>query len=535
MVAIAPPEMEPRLAGWTGSLPLRCPPFETALGRLVAHDLPWPTSGPQAVLNVHGKQNHEACHIRMAGFLAKPSRYQYLSGRDCEESKPEHRLYDFLDNLVRNAQELRWEAEQPAGKGKNPSSTTALLPLSWDILPGVLTSRDDQPRMGLIVRLVQQIGDRLVRLCERPRRVLRRTRKKAPIGRVQQVDGACLQWLVRQPGRTATEKAGARQQILAVEREEDHDTLENRVLKDMVRRCNRLADRWLRDNRRHHANDLYREIDRFRRRCTRILREPVMTEIMTVRTVTRPNYVLQHDSAYHEMWQWYLRVVQQENDIDAVWPWQGRLWAETMRLYAAAALMTFRETVTLHSHSLWLRQRPEGGRWIAEVDWPGPVVFQGEQGHRIVAECIEPSCISEDGNHPATWELGKGLCMLGADFAMHFSALSSVPSRQVCLAIWALHTCVDAGDGDQELIETCRDIADALRGITFSDPSCRIYGLVLMSGFLSGYQRVEDFVIQDTGESRVYGCRVPGNPDEWSGNLNDLLHMILDDVAGSIA
>ena len=97
----------------------------------------------------------------------------------------------------------------------------------------------------LVVRLAEALEDTLRDLARRPRRVLRRRREMQPVATVQQVDAACLRWISRRPGRTVAEKAGSRQEVLAVVRREEHDTLENRVARDVMLRCRLLSRAYL--------------------------------------------------------------------------------------------------------------------------------------------------------------------------------------------------------------------------------------------------------------------------------------------------
>jgi len=53
---------------------------------------------------------------------------------------------------------------------------------------------------------------------------LARTHRMIPLARVQEIDRRAMTWLVRQPGETTAERAGNRQRISAIAREENFDT-----------------------------------------------------------------------------------------------------------------------------------------------------------------------------------------------------------------------------------------------------------------------------------------------------------------------
>jgi hypothetical protein len=57
-----------------------------------------------------------------------------------------------------------------------------------------------------------------------------------PVGRVQEIDRRAMLWFARQPGETLADRAGDDQRVLAVAREENFDTLENRVLSECLDR-----------------------------------------------------------------------------------------------------------------------------------------------------------------------------------------------------------------------------------------------------------------------------------------------------------
>ncbi|MFM8326932.1 MAG: DUF2357 domain-containing protein, partial [Pirellulaceae bacterium] len=91
--------------------------------------------------------------------------------------------------------------------------------------------------MALIVKLAREIARLLGQVCENPRVVLRRSREFQNLSSIQEIDAACLRWIARQPGRDIYERAGSRQQLLGVVRKEDTDTLENRVVRDLLHRA----------------------------------------------------------------------------------------------------------------------------------------------------------------------------------------------------------------------------------------------------------------------------------------------------------
>jgi hypothetical protein len=54
--------------------------------------------------------------------------------------------------------------------------------------------------------------------------------------------------------------------------------------------------------------------------------------------IALPNYVLQFDARYRPMWDYYLRLVRQQNAEDEAWRWRRRVWTENCLLATLAAL-----------------------------------------------------------------------------------------------------------------------------------------------------------------------------------------------------
>ena len=153
------------------------------------------------------------------------------------------------------------------------------------------------------------------------RKVLARERSKVPIGRVQQVDSHCLRWLTRRPGYSPIEKAGARQEILGVVRRENYDTLENRVLKDFLRRCLALSSVYLRKNDKvewwEEATII--AVRRLKALCIGALEQPEFEKVKAVSELPQPNYVLQQDPLYSRIWGEYLKILREEDVAERLW------------------------------------------------------------------------------------------------------------------------------------------------------------------------------------------------------------------------
>lgn len=254
------------------------------------------------------------------GGAKQPDFAEYLRARRRRQPvEPVAEYEEFLGRVdgffrLRATAEDQWRAKPHRAYGRNGP-----LPLRWEEIAEVLREGDGPPE-----RLVTRIAaDRYVDVSAiggNLRKTLLRLRERTPLGRVQQIDVACLRWLTRQPGRTAAEKAGAAQTILGVVRRENSDTLENRVFKDFLLRaagqCGAYLDEF---GTRHKGHPTVDKVRRFRKLCLGLLEEPVFDGIRAMDRLPTPNYVLQQDRHYSKIWKDYVQLVRQETMALRLW------------------------------------------------------------------------------------------------------------------------------------------------------------------------------------------------------------------------
>lgn len=235
------------------------------------------------------------------------------------------------------------------------------LPVSWDILRN--TWRSGGPPEQIITLISKRDYNEVNAILANLRKVLNRVRQKVSIGRVQQLDAHCLRWLTRQPGRSAAEKGGVRQEILGVVRVENYNTLENRVLKDFLFRCLALATMYLRrydtDEYCDHVN--VKAVRRFKSLCIAGLEMPVFETIQDLRETSQPNYVLQQDRLYSKVWRSYGSIMRQEDVAEKLW---GRR-KEVDELYERC-----NSNIGLHCSP---RARFDTPLWVYELDGRNPI------------------------------------------------------------------------------------------------------------------------------------------------------------------
>lgn len=278
------------------------------------------------------------------------------------ESEDSERVYGLLgrhvDLIYGSTDGMR--AVDGAGIGLDLSEFLAAWRKSEDI---------EKAKLALIVRLAEAVGRTVSEVAERPRRILRRRRSMERASSVRQIDPAGVRWLVRQPGRNLVERAGPRQRILAVVRDESVDTLENRVVRDLLDRSASEARLWLRDNRDFKNTARWETVDRYHSSVRRWRRVGPLADVRPVRGSVEPNYVLQHDSRYSKIWPWYQLLRRRQEQEDQLWRWSHRTFAESLRLVLAWAvdeLASERPTheAPLYQRVLVLRSEQQHGEFV---------------------------------------------------------------------------------------------------------------------------------------------------------------------------
>ncbi|MFC1455720.1 DUF2357 domain-containing protein [Microvirga arabica] len=251
----------------------------------------------------------------------------------------------------------------------------------WEELRQRWTEQDDvsPPKMDIIVRHAAALSRTLDELDRAPRRILRRTHQQVPISRVQELDRRAMTWLVRQPGETLAERAGDRQRILAVAREENFDTLENRVLRAYAELARQVARDYLERNRRKQLTSRARKVEEFGRRCRRLARDLADRGVRLAEPGVTPNFVLQQNARYHKVWTAWLELLEHNRILDELWRWQARSWEEFCTLAVMVSLISVPGAQLVASAPLTFLDEQRRGSWI-QHDNPLAAIYLPKQG-----------------------------------------------------------------------------------------------------------------------------------------------------------
>ena len=275
----------------------------------------------------------------------------------------------------------------------------------------------NRPPSALIVRLARRLPAVFADVAGRPKKILQRRRAMEPVHRLKELDSSCVRWLTRQPGNTLAEKSGHRRAVLAVQRFESVDTLENRVVRDLLRRCCALASSYLRQHQSKFPNhEWIRMTSEFLKLCRRLESLPQLQEVSNLPSLPKPNYVLLHEARYKEIWRSYMEVIRQQRRRQHLWTWRHEAFAEMVTvawMSSASRLMDGSNCRKFaHRHDLRIRETASRGLFF---DWT---------------------------SFPPIWEVSPGLSL----FIGPSVSLASLPTaRQIefgggqgfCLASWS--------------------------------------------------------------------------------------------------
>ena len=260
------------------------------------------------------------------------------------------------------------------------------LPVSWDDAADLWYLKRDEPPVTIISRIAQDHATLIADVLAHLRRILRRTRMQVPVSCVSQFDAECLRRFSRLPGDTAEEKAAARRTVLGVIRVESFDTLENRVLKTFLKRCEVEAERYYLKYGKTKAakgSERVKAVGRLRARFHETLREPVWATVADLREMPVPNYVLRQDPLYSKIWGLYRELVDQDRRLERMWPNRDQLFFDAVLIWLRLALFaeardcrTGNPFAPRFGGEPWVRRNAIGGRFLTG----SPMRQLGERG-----------------------------------------------------------------------------------------------------------------------------------------------------------
>ena len=243
--------------------------------------------------------------------------------------------------------------------------------ISLDYLPEYLSQFDiSEASLPLIVGLERQyeLSRKLRTITPKLRHQLRRKAELMPIGRIQEMDSYCLRDYIRRPGHSPEEKAGAKQQLMGVMREQNYNTVENKFL---VYFAGRLLH--LECFRYEQSNDTaYKESVKKLRQTIELFRQSPLIKNIVVRhfKLTKPNYVLLQNPIYNSFYRAYQDYVYRRSQKESLWSYRHNLLGDTVYLCLTAALLCFQGVNLNPLANLKTRTSPNYGNYLLSESEP---------------------------------------------------------------------------------------------------------------------------------------------------------------------
>lgn len=313
--------------------------------------------------------------------------------------------------------------------------TKSVIRLDWSsVRKAWIGNKKDEAIMALIVKLSQD--SELLRLFEtiaqNPRHVLLRKRENTNLGRIQELDSACIIDFAKRPGRTIFEKAGSRQELLSVQRIESIDTIENRVFIWVLERMVERSWSYKTVNNHHSESSRVKLVAKCNRRCTNWQRLERLKELSAEHLdhPVQPNYTLQMDARYSKVYKTYKELFREQHVIDDSWEWQRNLWSESARQLMSCAMT---ESYTEEYISTpYYRMEGENGIWTETPISPGP--FKTECGMCYVIDSKDVNAdLTGWIDHPP-FDFALYIGSTGCDQVLFW------PESKTLIAVWFVYS-----------------------------------------------------------------------------------------------
>ncbi|MCH3916877.1 MAG: DUF2357 domain-containing protein [Spirochaetia bacterium] len=246
--------------------------------------------------------------------------------------------FDFFINLVDRYSQVRAYAESFCNS--DTINRNKALPLSWENVYTHLYDMDNSiPPQRQITVIAQRYVRNIDVVLNNLHKVLHRKRSKIFLGKAQQIDAQCIRWLTRQPGYTVGQKAGDRQKVLAVIREETVDTVENRVVKAFLQLCRNECERYIdlvtklarkRPSLLNHERVI--AVRKLLSICQYYLSMSYFETISELRGLPHPNYILQNNPNYRCIWQQYVLLLKKTKLVETIWEHRTAFLSDILEL-----------------------------------------------------------------------------------------------------------------------------------------------------------------------------------------------------------
>jgi hypothetical protein len=154
------------------------------------------------------------------------------------------------------------------------------------------------------------------------KKILKRERQNVPLSRLVEMDGYCLEKMMRLPGEEIGEKAGTKQRLMGIIRKESYDTLENRFIKHFFLE---IEKEYLITDGKDKYDHFYKNIK------LKNLNTPQFQEIRTIHSIV-PNFVLLQNALYNKFYKEYIEYSKTSSMLIRDWKYRIELLREIVIL-----------------------------------------------------------------------------------------------------------------------------------------------------------------------------------------------------------
>lgn len=248
-------------------------------------------------------------------------------------------------------------------------------------------SDKDPARYALVVDLseLNELIKPIDRITSQPKKVLRRVYDQERIQKVREIDKKCIIDLARRPGSILAEKAGPKQRILAIKRQENINILENRVTKHCCALAMRAATRYIKEHSKENItakeSKRVKSVEKLRKESMRLPHKEQFRDVTNLSVPCRqPNYTLMQNADYYKVWKAYVELVRNEDLRSELWKWYRRMWCDYTGVYLADMMHSLNtiiednEIFEIGNKAVMGKRRQEEGNWLFNDILPGPFV-----------------------------------------------------------------------------------------------------------------------------------------------------------------
>ena len=267
----------------------------------------------------------------------------------------EKQLNSSIGLLLKNFNDLFNKSDRQVGNNQ----------INLHYLPKYLAKFDvSEASLPLVVSLEikYELSRKLRTITPKLRHQLRRQAELISIGRIQEMDSYCLRDYIRRPGRSPEEKAGAKQQLMGVKREQNYNTVENKFLVYFAGRLLHLECFRYKESK---GKDYLGLIKKLRQTIDLFNQSPLIKNIPVRHfRLTKPNYVILQNPIYNSFYRAYQDYIRRRSQKQRLWSYRNNLLGDTVYLCLTAALLQFQGINLNPLSNLKVRTSPEEGNYI---------------------------------------------------------------------------------------------------------------------------------------------------------------------------